>query len=259
MILFSNLLKYGSPQCFASPEISATFGVHESVNFNSDIGQLAANIATDIIENNINMPKCDEMKNFCEANLGTCVETGSLVRLDKLDLLKDHFGNLIAVDFLFSDGHCSFKTNTLKVETKATCDMFIKTLASQLGLALNITLEKDQNSRLVINEHQIMFFEVNSHLEDKAICKFTSRLIGRKLVEHELMAKLVGSRTAIDGVFSLLGQTTTIQSVLDECLESPFQPGNVITAEMYKSEIRNFQKKEKHLFGVHFLQWSRSG
>ena len=109
--------------------------------------------------------------------------------------------------------------------------MFIKTLASQLGLALNITLEKDQNSRLVINEHQIMFFDVNSHLEDKAICKFTSRLIGRKLLEHELMAKLVGSRTAIDGVFSLLGQTTTIQSVLDECVESPFQPDNVITAE----------------------------
>ena len=118
----------------------------------------------------------------------------------------------------------------MKVETKATCDIFLKTLASQLGLSLNITLEKDQNSRLVINEHQIMFFEISEHLEDKAICKFTSRLIGRKLLEHELMAKLVGSRTALDGVFSLLGQNT-IQSCLDDCLESPFQPDNVIPSE----------------------------
>ena len=110
----------------------------------------------------------------------------------------------------------------MKVETKATCKKFLTTLASQLGISLNLSLEKDQNSRLVINEHQIMFFDVYEHLEDKAICKFTSRLIGRKLLEHELMAKLVGSRTALDGVFSLLGQTTTIQSCLDDCLESPF-------------------------------------
>ena len=150
-------MKYGSSQCFAAPEISTSYGSHEMINFESDIGKLAAKIALDIIENSANMPNCDERNNYCTASLGTCIDSGSLVRPDKLDLFRKHFGGLIAIDFIFTDGHCSFTTDTMKVETKATCEKFLDTLASQLGLSMNLSLEEEQNSRLVINENQITF------------------------------------------------------------------------------------------------------
>ena len=187
------------------------------------------------------MPNCDERNNYCAASLGTCIDSGSLVRPDNFDLFREHFGGLIAIDFLFSDGHCSITTNSMKVETKATCEKFLDTLATQLGLSMNLSLEEDQNSRLVINENQITFFDISEHLDDKAFCKFTSRLIARVILEHELMAKLVRIQITIDGVFSLLGQET-IQSCLDGCLESSFQPGNVTPSE--KESLLNCVNKK---------------
>ena len=129
----------------------------------------------------------------------------------------------------------------MKVETKATCEKFLDTLASQLGLSMNLSLEEEQNSRLVINENEITFFEISEHLDDQAFCTFSSRLIARVILEHELMAKLVRSQISIDGVFSLLGQDT-IQSCLDGCLESSFQPGNVTPAE--KESLINCVNKQ---------------
>jgi len=99
-------VKYGSSQCFAVPEISTSYGSYEMINLESDIGKLAVKIAFDIIENSANMPNCDERNNYCAASLGTCIDSGSLVRPDKLDLFRKHFGGLIAIDFIFTDGHC---------------------------------------------------------------------------------------------------------------------------------------------------------
>ena len=223
-------MKNGSAQCFASPEISTSYGSHEMINFESDIGKLAVKIATDIIENSANMPSCIEAKNYCTASLGTCIDSGSLVRPDKLDLFRKHFGGLIAIDFKYTDGHCSFTTEIMKVEAKATCEKFLDTLASQLGLSKNLSLNEDQNSRLVINENELTFFEISDHLDDQAFCTFSSRLIARVILEHELMAKLVRSQISIDGVFSLLGQDT-IQACLDGCLASSFHPGKITPAE----------------------------
>ena len=78
-IILSHFVKYGSSQCFAAPEISTSYGSHEMINFESDIGKLAAKIALDIIENSANMPNCDERNNYCTASLGTCIDSGSLV------------------------------------------------------------------------------------------------------------------------------------------------------------------------------------
>ena len=93
----------------------------------------------------------------------------------------------------------------------------------------------------IINENEITFFEISEHLDDQAFCTFSSRLIARVILEHELMAKLVRSQISIDGVFSLLGQET-IQSCLDGCLESSFQPGKV-TASEKESFINCVNKK----------------
>ena len=188
-----SLVKNATAQCFAVPELSTSFGSHEMINFQSDIGSLALRIATDIIENSASMPSCIETDNYCTASLGTCIDSGSLVRPDMLDHYRDHFGGLIAVDFTYAAGHCSFLTHTMNVETKAVCEKFLITLASQLGLSSNLSFHDDQNSRLVISENELTFIEISAQLEDPAFCTFNSRLITRVILEHELMAKLIRS------------------------------------------------------------------
>ena len=175
------------------------------------------------------MPSCIETDNYCTASLGTCIDSGSLVRPDMLDHFKIHFGGLIAVDFTYAAGHCSFLTHTMNVEVKAVCEKFLITLASQLGLSSNLSFHDDQNSRLVISENELTFIEISAQLEDPAFCTFNSRLITRVILEHELMAKLIRSQISLDGVFSLLGQNT-IQS----CLGSSFKPGTVSPTEKEK-------------------------
>ena len=199
------------------------------INFQSDIGSLALRISTDIIENSASMPSCIETDKYCTASLGTCVDSGSLVRPDMLDHYRNHFGGLIAVDFTYAAGHCSFNTHTMNVETKAVCEKFLITLASQLGLSSNLSFHDDQNSRLVISDNELTFIEISAQLEDPAFCTFNSRLITRVILEHELMAKLIRSQISLDGVFSLLGQNT-IQS----CLDSTFKPGTVSPTEKEK-------------------------
>ena len=84
-------------QCYATPEISTSFASHENLEIQTNLGDLAEKILKDQITISSEMPICNEEKEYCVATLETCVDTNSLIRPDKLDDFKEHFGNLIAL------------------------------------------------------------------------------------------------------------------------------------------------------------------
>ena len=111
-----SLWKLGSCQCFATPEVSASFGDHETIDISFDIGSLSEKILTDLITTSDQIPICFEDKKYCIAPLETCVHTDSLIEPDKLDAYSDFYGEKIAVDFTYSNGHCHFTQATARVE-----------------------------------------------------------------------------------------------------------------------------------------------
>jgi len=52
-----SLWKLGSCQCFATPEVSASFGDHETIDISFDVGSLSEKILTDLITTSDQIPK----------------------------------------------------------------------------------------------------------------------------------------------------------------------------------------------------------
>ena len=105
--------RMGDCQCFSTPEVSASFGDHETLDISLDVGSLAKKILTDLISTSEQLPICVEDKKYCLATLETCVNTDSLIQADKLDF----FGEKIAVDFTYANGHCHCMQATARVDT----------------------------------------------------------------------------------------------------------------------------------------------
>ena len=101
-IVFSSSWSYVKAQCYATPEISTSFASYENLEIQTNLGDLAEKILKDLITISSEIPICNEEKEYCIATLETCVDTDSLIHPDKLDEFKEHFGNLIALDFTYS-------------------------------------------------------------------------------------------------------------------------------------------------------------
>ena len=103
-----------SGQCFSTPELSAGFQTHSSLEITTDLGSLSTKIIQDLVSISLDIPQCSQ--EMCTAPLQVCIDTGSLVRPDKLDRYTDWFSGTISVDLHFVNGHCSFMAETAKVE-----------------------------------------------------------------------------------------------------------------------------------------------
>ena len=130
-----SLWKLGSCQCFATPEVSASFGDHETLDISLDVGSLAEKILTDLISTSEQLPICFEDKKYCLATLETCINTDSLIKADKLDSYSDFFGEKIAVDFTYANGHCYFTQAMARVEKTSVCKSYVAKLAAMIGVS----------------------------------------------------------------------------------------------------------------------------
>ena len=141
-----SMWKLGSSQCFSTPEVSAGFGNHETLDISLDVGSLAEKILKDLISTSGQLPFCIEDKKYCLATLETCIDTDSLIKADKLDSYSDLFGEKIALDFTYANGHCYFTQAMARVEKTSVCKNYITKLTAMVGLSENLTLENSANA-----------------------------------------------------------------------------------------------------------------
>ena len=225
-----SLWKLGSCQCFATPEVSASFGDHETIDISFDIGSLSEKILTDLITTADQIPICFEDKKYCIAPLETCVHTDSLIEPDKLDAYSDFYGEKIAVDFTYSNGHCHFTQATARVEKTSTCKSYVAKLAALIGVSENLTLDNSANVRLMVAENELVTEDLAANLEKLVICDFTPRMLARSILDTQLLIELTDSQTVMDGIFALVGQKDTA-TLLSVFLERPFHPGDTTQSE----------------------------
>ena len=225
-----SLWKLGSCQCFATPEVSASFGDHETIDISFDIGSLSEKILTDLITTSDQIPICFEDKKYCIAPLETCVHTDSLIEPDKLDAYSDFYGEKIAVDFTYSNGHCHFTQATARVEKTSTCKSYVAKLAALIGVSENLTLGNSANVRLMVAENELVTEDLAANLEKLVICDFTPRMLARSILDTQLLIELTDSQTVMDGIFALVGQKDTA-TLLSVFLGRPFHPGDTTQSE----------------------------
>ena len=225
--------KLGSSQCFTTPEVSAGFSTHETLDINLDVGSLAEKVLKDLISTSEQLPVCIEEKKYCLATLETCIDTNSLIKADKLDLYSDLFGEKIALDFTYANGHCYFSQATGKVEKTSICKNYITKLAAVVGLTENLTLENSANVRLLVSSNELIPEDVMSNLKDIVICDHTPRMLARSIIDTQLLIELTDSQTLLDGIFSLVGRKDTA-TLLSDFLGRPFHPGETSAAENKK-------------------------
>jgi hypothetical protein len=222
--------RMGDCQCFSTPEVSASFGDHETLDISLDVGSLAKKILTDLISTSEQLPICVEDKKYCLATLETCVNTDSLIQADKLDSYSDFFGEKIAVDFTYANGHCHFTQATARVEKTSVCKSYVAKLAAIIGVSENLTLDNSANVRLMISANELITEDLTSNLKELVICDFTPRMLARSILDTQLLIELTDSQTLIDGIFALVGQKDTA-TLLSESLGRPFHPGETTQSE----------------------------
>ena len=176
------------------------------------------------------MPVCNEEKGYCVASLETCIDTDSLIRPDKIDNFSDQFGNVIALDFTYSHGHCYFMTSMPKVDKKDVCSAFVDKLASTVGLSKNWTLDDHLYVRLMVSDNALVIVKVTSALKDPVICAHTPRMLARTVIDHQLLVELTDTQVLLDGIFQLLGMVDTTK-LLSDCLGKPFVAGSCSASE----------------------------
>ena len=218
---FLNIMEFGENTMLCHPR---------NLEINTNLGDLAEKILTDLITISSEMPICYEEKGYCVATLETCVDTDSLIRPNKLDAFQEHFGNVIALDFTYSHSHCHFITDMPKVDKKNVCLTFVTTLASAVGLTKNLSLNDDLNVRLMVASNEIVVFDVTSHLKDLVVCSRTPRMLARKVIDHQLLVELTDTQVLLDGIFQLLGMENT-HTLLSDCLGKPFVAGSCSASE----------------------------
>jgi hypothetical protein len=196
----------------------------------TNLGNLADKIIKDLIIISSQMPVCEEEKGYCVAPLETCVDTDSLIRPDKLDAFLDQFGNMIALDFTYTKGHCYFRTSMPKVDKKDVCLACINKLADTVGLSKNWTLDDRLYVRFMVSSNELVVVKVTSPLKDSVICAHTPRMLARTVIDHQLLVELTDTQVLLDGIFQLLGMKDTTK-LLSDCLGKPFVAGSGSTAE----------------------------
>ena len=102
---------------------------------------------------------------MCTAPLQVCIDTGSLVRPDKLDKFTDWISGTIAVDLHFVNGHCSFMTETAKVEKMSVCRSYITTIGKTLDLRVGLSFSNVTNERLFVSDDSLIFLEPEAYLK----------------------------------------------------------------------------------------------
>ena len=222
--------RMGDCQCFSTPEVSASFGDHETIDISLDVGSLAKKILSDLISTSEQLPICVENKKYCLATLETCVNTDSLIQADKLDSYSDLFGEKIAIDFTYANGHCHFTQATARVEKTSVCRSYVAKLAAIIGVSENLTLDNSANVRLMISANELITEDLTSNLKKLVICDFTPRMLARSILDTQLLIELTDSQTLIDGIFALVGQKDTA-TLLSESLGRPFHPGETTQSE----------------------------
>ena len=60
-----SMWKLGSSQCFTTPEISAGFSTHETLDISLDVGSLAEKVLKDLISTSEQLPVCIQEKKYC--------------------------------------------------------------------------------------------------------------------------------------------------------------------------------------------------
>ena len=140
-----------SGQCFATPELSASFQTHSSLEITTDLGSLSTKSIQDLVYISLDIPQCSLSQKMCTVPLQVCIDTGTLVRADKLDRYTDWFSGTIAVDLHFVNGHCSFMTETVKVEKMSVCRSYIMTIGKTLDLRVGLSFSNVTNERLFVS------------------------------------------------------------------------------------------------------------